>query len=52
MHDLAFEIAQNDELLKLATTSLQDWNSGTELERARFASFMLGYFKLFENGWF
>jgi hypothetical protein len=52
MHDLAFEIAQNDELLKLATTSLQDWNSGTELERARFASFMLGYFKLFENAWF
>jgi hypothetical protein len=52
MHDLAFEIAQNDELLKLATTSLQDWNSATELERARFASFILGYFKLFENAWF
>jgi hypothetical protein len=52
MHDLAFEIAQNDQLLKLATTSLQDWNSATELERARFASFILGYFKLFENAWF
>ena len=49
MHDLAFEIAQNDQLLKLATTSLQDWNRATELERARFASFILGYFKLFEN---
>jgi hypothetical protein len=50
MHDLAFEIAQNDQLLKTATTL--DWNSATELERARFASFMLGYFKLFENAWF
>jgi len=27
-------------------------NSATVLERARFASFMLGYFKLFENAWF
>ena len=51
MHDLAFEIAKNDELLKLAI-SLQDWNSATELERARYASFILGYFKLFENAWF
>src|ERR1700730_13467386 len=50
MHDLAFEIAQNDQLLKTATNL--DWNSATELERARFASFMLGYFKLFENAWF
>lgn len=51
MHDLAFEIAKNDELLKLAM-SLQDWDSVTELERARYASFILGYFKLFENAWF
>lgn len=52
MHDLAFEMAQNDALLKIVTTTLQDWNSATELERARAASFMLGYFKLFENAWF
>ena len=51
MHDLAFEIAQSDELLRLAT-SLQDWNSATELERARYGSLILGYFKLFENAWF
>src|SRR6266404_5974182 len=51
MHDLAFEMAQSDQLLKTATT-LQDWKSATELERARAASFMLGYFKLFENAWF
>jgi hypothetical protein len=51
MHELAFEIAKNDDLLKLAI-SLQDWNNATELERARYASFILGYFKLFENAWF
>jgi len=51
MHELAFEIAKNDVLLKLVI-SLQDWNSATELERARYASFILGYFKLFENAWF
>jgi hypothetical protein len=51
MHELAFEIAKNDELLKLAI-SFQDWNNATELERARYASFILGYFKLFENAWF
>ena len=51
MHDLAFEMAQNDQLLKTATM-LQDWSSATELERARYASFMLAYFKLFENAWF
>ena len=52
MHDLAFAMAQNDDLLKIVTTTLQDWNGATELERARAASFMLGYFKLFENAWF
>jgi hypothetical protein len=52
MHDLAFEMAQSDALLKIVTTTLQDWNSATELERARAASFVLGYFKLFENAWF
>ena len=51
MHDLAIEMAQNDQLLTTATM-LKDWNSASELERARYASFMLGYFKLFENGWF
>ena len=51
MHDLAFEMAQSDQLLKTAMT-LEDWKSATELERARYASFMLGYFKLFENAWF
>jgi hypothetical protein len=52
MHDLAFTMAQNDALLRIFTTTLQDWNSATELERARAASFVLGYFKLFENAWF
>ena len=51
MHDLAFEMAQNDQLLMTATM-LKNWSSASELERARYASFMLGYFKLFENGWF
>jgi hypothetical protein len=51
MHDLAFEMAQNDQLLATATM-LKDWSSASEMERARYASFMLGYFKLFENGWF
>src|SRR5438270_5285517 len=51
MHDLAFEMAQSDQLLKTATT-LKDWKNATELERARAASFLLGYFKLFENAWF
>src|SRR5205823_3568051 len=51
MHDLAFEMARSDQLLKTATT-LEDWKSATQLERARAASFMLGYFKLFENAWF
>ena len=31
---------------------LKDWNGASEIERARYASFMLGYFKLFETGWF
>src|SRR5437762_671035 len=52
MHDLAFAMAQNDALLKIVTTTLQDWAGATEDERARAASFMLGYFKLFENAWF
>ena len=52
MHDLAFAMAQNDELLRAVTTTLQDWSGATEIERARAASFMLGYFKLFENAWF
>lgn len=51
MHDLAFEMARSDQLLKTATT-LKNWKKATELERARAASFMLGYFKLFENAWF
>jgi hypothetical protein len=51
MHDLAFEMAQNEQLLMTATM-LKDWNTATELERARYAAFMLGYFKLFENAWF
>ena len=51
MHDLAFAMAQSDQLLTTATM-LKDWNSASEMERARYASFMLGYFKLFENGWF
>lgn len=51
MHDLAFEMAQNDQLLMTATM-LRDWSSASELERARCAAFMRGYFKLFENGWF
>jgi hypothetical protein len=52
MHDLAFEMAQNDELLKIVTTTLHNWSAATEIERARAASFLLGYFKLFENAWF
>jgi hypothetical protein len=52
MHELAFAMAQNDELLKIVTTSLEDWGAATEIERARAASFLLGYFKLFENAWF
>ena len=48
---LPFEMAQNDQLLMTATM-LKDWSSASEMERARYASFMLGYFKLFENGWF
>lgn len=52
MHHLAFAMAQNDELLKIVTTTLQDWSAATEVERARAASFLLGYFKLFENAWF
>ena len=52
MHDLAFAMAQNDELLKIVTTTLQNWSGATEIERARAASLMLGYFKLFENAWF
>ena len=51
MHDLAIEMAQNDQLLTTATM-LKDWSNASEMERARYASFMLGYFKLFENGWF
>ncbi len=34
MHDLAFEMAQNDQLLTTATM-LKDWNSASEMERAR-----------------
>ena len=52
MHELAFAMAQNDELLKIVTTTLQDWNAATEIEKGRAASFLLGYFKLFENAWF
>jgi hypothetical protein len=52
MHDLAFAMAQNDELLKIVTGTLKDWDGATETEKARAASFLLGYFKLFENAWF
>jgi hypothetical protein len=52
MHDLAFAMAQNDQLLTIVTTTLQKWDAATEIERARAASFILGYFKLFENAWF
>ena len=52
MHDLAFAMAQNDPLLKIVMTTLDDWDGATEIERARAASFLLGYFKLFENAWF
>ncbi len=52
MHDLAFEMAQNDNLLTIVTTTFQHWETATEMERARAASFILGYFKLFENAWF
>jgi hypothetical protein len=52
MHDLAFAMAQNDELLHIVTTTLQNWSAATEIEKARAASFLLGYFKLFENAWF
>jgi hypothetical protein len=52
MHDLAFAMAQNDQLLTIVTTTLQEWDVATEIERARAASFILGYFKLFENAWF
>ena len=51
MHDLAIQMAQNDQLLMTASM-LKDWSSASEMERARYASFMLGYIKLFENGWF
>jgi len=51
MHDLAIQMSQNDQLLMTASM-LKDWSSASEMERARYASFMLGYFKLFENGWF
>ncbi len=52
MHDLAFAMAQNDQLLKIVTTTLQNWAAATDIEKARAASFILGYFKLFENAWF
>jgi hypothetical protein len=51
MHDLAFAMAQNDNLLRIVTTTLHDWDGATETEKARAASFLLGYFKLFENAW-
>ncbi len=41
MHDLAIEMAQNDQLLTTATM-LKDWSSASEMESARYASFMLG----------
>jgi hypothetical protein len=52
MQDLAFAMAQQDELLKIVTVTLQHWSEASEMERARAASFLLGYFKLFENAWF
>jgi hypothetical protein len=52
MHDLAITVAQNDDLLKVITDTLEDWDGATETERARASSFILGYFKLFENAWF
>ena len=38
MHDLAFAMAQNDEVLKIVTTTLQNWSAATETKRARGAS--------------
>ena len=50
MHDLALVIAQDDRILKILMTTLKDWNAADDLERARAASFLLGYFKVFEIG--
>jgi hypothetical protein len=52
MHDLAFAIAQDAELLRVLTVILPNWDASTEMEKARASSFILGYFKLFENAWF
>jgi hypothetical protein len=52
MHDLAFDMAKNDQLLNVVTVTLNDWNGASQVERARAASFLLGYFKVFENAWF
>ena len=52
MHELAFEIAKNDVLLKLAIQSFKTGiarpsSNGRGMHRSS-----LGYFKLFENAWF
>ena len=52
MHDLALAIAQDNELLRVLTVILPNWDASTEMEKARASSFILGYFKLFENAWF
>jgi hypothetical protein len=44
MHDLAIEMAQNDQLLTTATM-LKDWNSASEMERAAVCIF---YARLFQ----
>jgi hypothetical protein len=41
MHDLASEMAQNDQLLTTATM-LKDWNSASEMERARYTGWTCG----------
>ena len=52
MHDLALAIAQDAELLRVLTVILPNWDAATEMDKARAFSFILGYFKLFENAWF
>jgi hypothetical protein len=52
MHDLAFAIAKDTELLRVLTEILPNWDASTEMDKARASSLILGYFKLFENAWF
>lgn len=52
MHDLAMSMAQEPELIKIVTITMDHWETATEAERVRASAFFLGYFKLFENAWF